>query len=1157
MTPERMAARPARTAEAGGSGFVMFEGESFYRIGNVQRMAPFLMTLASDTDLWMFVTSLGSLTAGRRDPDGALFPYETVDRLLDAHAHTGPVTWLRVKPAFGPATLWQPFAEDGTFDPGVARHLYKNALGTRLVFEEEHTRLGLVFRYRWAGSDALGWVRTATLENRSGTAVTVELLDGLRDVLPHGVPLALYQHSSSLVDAYKRTDLDPVLPLATFSLSSRIVDRAEASEQLRANVVWASGLDGALVSLSGDAVAAFRRGEPLPGAGVLTGQRGCFLVHASVKLAPQAPVTWHLVADAGLGHVELARVRARLESGTWSHAAIEASLREAGENLLRIVGGSDGIQCTADHAATSHHLASVLFNDMRGGVFDRHHEIPTADLRAFLAQRNRTESARHADRLAALPDSMGVRDLLALVATWDAPQMVRLCHEYLPLYFGRRHGDPSRPWNRFSIRVRNADGSRALSYEGNWRDVFQNWEALAYSFPDFVPNLVARFVNASTVDGFNPYRVSRDGIDWEVPDPHEPWSNIGYWGDHQAVYLLRLLEAYERFEPGALAAALPLARHSYADVPYRIKPYTDIVADPHHTIEYDTAHARRIAERVAETGSDGRFVHARGEVLQVTLLEKLLVPMLAKLSNFVPDGGIWMNTQRPEWNDANNALVGHGVSVVTLFYLRRYVAFVERLVRTSGVDQVPVSSAVADWLEAVSATLDREHPDAGPDDEQARRRLVDGLGAAFSDYRRRVYDEGVGEARPFATARAREFCERALAHIDHTLYGMRRSDGLYHSYQLLEFTPQGGASIRPLEEMLEGQVAALASGWGSPEEAADLAEALFGSALYRADQDSFMLYPAKSLPAFMDKNRVPDDAAREISLVGALLSAGDGRIVARDAAGVLRFHADFRHAGDLTAALAALAADARWQADVERDRQAVLALFERVFQHRAFTGRSGTMYAYEGIGSIYWHMVAKLLLALGERRRDAAAAGAAPDTLERLSHAYDRVRAGLGFGKAAEHYGAFPTDPYSHTPWHAGAQQPGMTGQVKEEILTRLIELGVEVSGGRLAFRPQLLREDEFLLRTGEYRLPDLSGTFRTHAVPAGALAFSFCQVPVFYTRVAGNASIRLTTLDGTTRKVAGDALDRDTSRAVFSRGGQVARIDVSVPERTLRGAQS
>ena len=47
-----------------------------------------------------------------------------------------------------------------------------------------------------------------------------------------------------------------------------------------------------------------------------------------------------------------------------------------------------------------------------------------------------------------------------------------------------------------------------------------------------------------------------------------------------------------------------------------------------------------------------------GEVIHVNMVEKLLVPVLAKLSNFVPEAGIWLNTQRPEWNDANNALAG-------------------------------------------------------------------------------------------------------------------------------------------------------------------------------------------------------------------------------------------------------------------------------------------------------------------------------------------------------------------------------------------------------------------------------------------------------------------------------------------------------------------
>ena len=38
-----------------------------------------------------------------------------------------------------------------------------------------------------------------------------------------------------------------------------------------------------------------------------------------------------------------------------------------------------------------------------------------------------------------------------------------------------------------------------------------------------------------------------------------------------------------------------------------------------------------------------------------------------------------------------------------------------------------------------------------------------------------------------------------------------------------------------------------------------------------------------------------------------------------------------------------------------------------------------------------------------------------------------------------------------------------MTGQVKEEILTRLGEMGLFVKDGKITFHPVLLREEEFL----------------------------------------------------------------------------------------------
>ena len=1157
--PDTRAAAPAVPDPSEPTGaFVTLEGETYYRISAYHRMRPFLMSIASDTDLWMFITSGGGLTAGRRDPDGALFPYETVDKLHDAHHHTGPITLLRVPGADGHTVLWEPFFAASADDPRVERNLYKNVIGNRLVFEEIHHGLALAFRYRWSGSDACGLVRTASLENLSTRAVSLTVLDGLRNVLPHGVPLALYEHSSNLVDAYKRTDLDAATGLGIFSLTARITDRAEAAEELRANTVWCHGLDAPAVRLSLDAVQAFRRGEPVSGETVLTGRRGNYLVVSPVEIEPRGRATWHIVADVAQSHVQIAALRSRLLAGGDPGAWIEESLDQASENLLRNVASADGLQLSGHPEATVHHFANVLFNNMRGGVFARNYDLPTADLIAFLETRNRAVAARHQAALASLPAQIAAPDLILAAEKWGDADLVRLCHEYLPIYFGRRHGDPSRPWNRFAIPVKNPDGSMALSYEGNWRDIFQNWEALSASFPRFLPNLIAKFVNASTVDGFNPYRITRDGVDWEVVDPHDPWSYIGYWGDHQIVYLLRFLEALERYSPGALESLLVREIFCYAGVPYRLKPYEQIVANPRATIRYDAELAARIERRVAAIGTDGKLLPSgEGAVHHVNLLEKLLVPALSKLSNLVPDGGIWMNTQRPEWNDANNALAGNGVSVVTLLYLRRYLGFIERVLEGLGEARSSTSTEVVTWLSRLHAILAEHRPAPGSAalDGRARKRLLDALGGAFSEYREQVYANGFAGKQELPVAEIVAFCRCALEHVDHAIRANRRADGLYHSYNLLEITAdRRQALLKPLQEMLEGQVAALASGVVEPPEAVRMLASLFKSRLHRADQKSFLLYPEKELPGFLERNVVPDEKARSVPLLRELLEAQDPSIIARDALGVCRFQGDLRNAPDLAAALDRLAQQERWREPVARDRQAVLDVFEAVFQHHAFTGRSGTMYAYEGLGCVYWHMVSKLLLAVQEIALMAARGDQPAAVCEALALGYQRIRAGLGFEKTVAEYGAFPTDPYSHTPPLAGAQQPGMTGQVKEGILARFGELGVQVEGGIVSFRPVLLGRSEIVSEARAYRFYDVAGKLRSLDVPPGALAFSFCQVPVVYELSRDQAWIRVTAADGTSTTRPGDQLDLGASQSLFARDGGISRIEVGVPEGALRG---
>jgi hypothetical protein len=677
------------------------------------------------------------------------------------------------------------------------------------------------------------------------------------------------------------------------------------------------------------------------------------------------------------------------------------------------------------------------------------------------------------------------------------------------------------------------------------------------SFPGFLPGVIAKFVNASTVDGFNPYRITSDGIDWETVDPDDPWSYIGYWGDHQIIYLLKFLESLPRFYPGMLEGMLSREIFSYANVPYHIKPYGQILEDPDSTIVFDAERASRIEGRGSSVGSDGKLVSGLdGKVYHVSLLEKLLVPALSKLSNCVPDGGIWMNTQRPEWNDANNALVGNGISMVTLYYMRRYMRFIADLLGGMEEVRIPVSIEVSDWLERLHAILHGESSllNRGKIDDGERKRLLDLLGKAFSEYRDRVYSDGFSGKREIDTGRIVRFCEGALEWLDHAISANRRDDGLYHSYNLLEISKAGDkASLSRLYEMLEGQVAALSSGAIGHEETALLLGALFASAMYREDQNSFMLYPERELPSFLNKNRIPGKKVKSTRLLSELSEEGESSIISLDAAGVYRFNGDFANAEDLASALDRLSDNERWTQSVSNDRQAVIDIFEEVFDHKSFTGRSGTMYGYEGLGCIYWHMVSKLLLAVQEIILSAAGDEKESRYLETLADFYFRVRSGLCFEKTVGEYGAFPTDPYSHTPPHAGAKQPGMTGQVKEEILTRFGELGVIVDNGTVRLHPVLLRRAEFFDEESTFHYYDIFGEKRSIDMPAGALAFTFCQVPVIYSITSGEAQIGVTIAGGEAFSLDGDSLDRELSSALFGRRGHILRIDAFIPEKLLR----
>lgn len=1136
--------------------FVSIDGERFYAIKNTDQMQAFFVSVISDADHWMFVSSTGGLTAGRVSPETALFPYITVDRIHESTTHTGPKTIIKGRKS-GQEFTWEPFnrEHDGRFQ--VNRHIYKNTLGNKLCFEEYNQDLQLVFSYVWESSEKFGFRRRCRLVNRGNQDIALEVMDGLLNLLPAGTPRFTQTNSSNLVDAYKWTELDEQSGLAMFTLYSGITDRAEPCESLNANTVFSLGLAQPKVLLSDQQVNQFRAGKPLETEPSKRGVRGAYLVKFDVNLTAGKDKDWQLVANLELSQSDVVSLIEKVHSPQVLEQELQDDIDKGTDALARIMAASDGFQSINEENVSVHHYANVLFNVLRGGIFDDQYTVSLRDFRTTLSTFNQEVVERHDGFLSALPASISIQSLLTKVEEQHDPQLTRLTLEYLPITFGRRHGDPSRPWNQFEIKLKDDEGQPLLSYQGNWRDIFQNWEALTFSYPEYIESVVAKFVNASTIDGYNPYRITKEGIDWEVEEPDDPWSYIGYWGDHQIIYLLKMLEQSKAFHPGKLNQWLRSDLFCYANVPYRIKSYDAMLEDAKSTVTYDEELAAAIEQRVDVMGADGKMLLASdGQVYQVNLLEKLLVPLLCKIGNFVVDGGIWLNAQRPEWNDANNALVGQGLSMVTLYYLRRYLRFMQEMLAEE-TGQADMSEEVAIWLTKTADALTLLIPKLteGKVDADTRNRFLREVGQASSEYRLKVYQQqGFSGKRRLDIEAVKALLDDALLATDHSIKTNQDEQGLYHAYNLLSLG-QNTADVDNLYPMLEGQVAALSSGKLSANESAQVVESLFNSAVFRPDQNTFMLYPDRSQVSFLQKNSITEASLSGIPLIQAMLADNDSSIVVRDASGVCRFNATLTNVAALDDAInAATSYDSSL---VKAARSPLRNLYEQVFNHQAFTGRSGGMFGFEGLGCVYWHMVSKLLLAIAENYTCELQKGTDPQKLQTLGDLYYRVREGIGFNKSPAEYGAFPTDPYSHTPKHAGAQQPGMTGQVKEEILSRFMELGVLPENGSVQFNPALLRRREFVQQAQSFRYLDVYNQWREMTVETNQLAFTWCQIPIVYVlSEAGTEQIELCFTNGESELIEGLSLPKQYSQSVFSRDGTIREIRVSLNQQNLFDTQ-
>ncbi len=301
--------------------------------------------------------------------------------------------------------------------------------------------------------------------------------------------------------------------------------------------------------------------------------------------------------------------------------------------------------------------------------------------------------------------------------------------------------------------------------------------------------------------------------------------------------------------------------------------------------------------------------------------------------------------------------------------------------------------------------------------------------------------------------------------------------------------------------MLEGQSAVISSGHLSADRVCQLIEEMEKS-LYSEEGKYHTLYPVNKITRFYDKNEI-SNSFDEIS-----------GILYKDCNGKLHFESEIVSREALITRCEELNLS-------DETKQMVADEFERVFAHKKFTGRSGVMFKFEGIGCVYWHQNAKFALAVLETAEKAARNG---EDIEKIYTAYNKLLQGFIYRKSPAECKALPLEPYSHTSFNKKSEQPGMTGQVKESIIMRRGELGVLVENGEIIFEPKLIREDEFF--------------------GCDEIKFSCYGVPFSYKKT-GKVSV---VIDKGSERVEVDELkvSKSYSEDIFKRNGEVKAVYIT-----------
>ncbi len=332
--------------------------------------------------------------------------------------------------------------------------------------------------------------------------------------------------------------------------------------------------------------------------------------------------------------------------------------------------------------------------------------------------------------------------------------------------FSRKHGDPERDYNFFSIAAEYYSQGN-----GNFRDVSQNRRNDVFFNKEVGDFNVKTFFSLIQADGYNPLEVrpslfnvqagkeadvqayvdaqingdaaeiqkivagkftpgqisntiAKLGLELKIDD-QEFIANIlkscdqnieagfgeGYWSDHWD-YNMDLVDNYLSIFPDKLEEFLfeDKSYKFYDSVAYVVPRDEKYVINNKGAVRQygmDVEDEDKLAREGFNKWATNWLKTADGNIYQTNLAVKMIILALSKFAQLDVDGmGVEMEGGKPGWNDAMNGLPGlFGSGTPETFELKRLVNFIVNNFKGEG--DITMPAEIADYLVAVKAELDK------------------------------------------------------------------------------------------------------------------------------------------------------------------------------------------------------------------------------------------------------------------------------------------------------------------------------------------------------------------------------------------------------------------------------------------------------------------